>query len=89
MSKDEFNVAAIGRGAVMDSEHNLNVAFLRINLRTFDTGFHWLPDFFIKPLPEVVRQRLIERLRFHADRLESGELEKEMQQFLSLNRPGN
>jgi hypothetical protein len=80
-------VASIAREAMLDGDHNLNAAFLRINLRTTEVTFHWLPDLFIKPMPQSMREEIASRLRFHADCLESGDLEREMQKFVEVNNP--
>jgi hypothetical protein len=85
--KFEMRAAAINKDAVLDDEDNLNVAFLQINLRTLQISFHWLPDFFAKPIPELIRKEIAKRLRIHADRLESGELGRNMQKYIHVNDP--
>ncbi len=87
MGEDKYEAYAAGlpRDAVLSEDGDLNVAFLRINLNTFQIGFHWLPELFRAPIPPVIRQELAKRLHTHADKLESGELEREMQQYMNIN----
>jgi hypothetical protein len=88
MAEDyEFQVSAatLDGSSVMDEHGNLNVAFLQINMKTFQISFNWLPSLFRKPMPQVLREAIALRLRIHADRLESGELERAMQDYLDIN----
>lgn len=88
MAEDfEIRAASLGPDAVLDEENNLRVAFLQINLDTFQISFNWLPEFFHTPMPEVLRKEIVLRLRLHADKLESGELERTMQNFANVNIP--
>lgn len=48
-------------------------------------SIHWLPDLFKLPLPASVRAAIVEHLRFHAKKLETGELEARMARFAYLN----
>jgi hypothetical protein len=86
---EEFEVrtAAIEAESAFDGHDNLKFAFLMINLKTFQIGVHWLPSFFRRPMPKVLREEIVRRLRFHADMLESGELEREMQKYVEINDP--
>lgn len=67
--------------------NSLKVAFLTFDASTGEVGFHWLPDFFRVPMPDVLRRAIVERLRLHADKLECGDLERTMQNFININRP--
>lgn len=81
----EARGASKPREIVIDDEGNLTVAFLMINSETFEMGFHWLPELFGRPIPQVLREEMVKRLRLHADMLESGELEQVMQQYVDIN----
>jgi hypothetical protein len=82
----EVRAAAISPDSAFDGEGNLKFAFLMVHLKTMQIGVHWLPEFFRRPMPKVLRDEIVQRLRFHADMLESGELEREMQKYVNINR---
>ena len=86
--RDTAMSTTMSSDAVIDKEGNLTVAFLRFNIHTNLMGFHWLPEFFGHgPIPDALRKDIIERLRLHADKLENGELERDMARYSHINTP--
>lgn len=67
---------------------SVTIAFLKM-LREEGTdhthiGLMWSPLFFVNaqmPMPDEVREMIVHTLRFHADQLESRELDKRMQEL--------
>jgi hypothetical protein len=80
----EAHSASLNRDAMID-EHGIKIAFVMVQPNTGQIGMHWLPDIFLKPMPDGLRRSIAERLRFYADKLESGELEQRMKEFASIN----
>jgi hypothetical protein len=87
---DEYGVkmAAIPPDAVVD-ETGLTIAFVRVDAESGDVTVHWLPSLFSRPMPAPVREAITEKLRFHADMLENGTLERDMQKFAAINNRQN
>jgi hypothetical protein len=87
LSEYQAKATMLPGDAVVDEDENVNVAFVRINARTGDVGLMWLPDMFKSPLPSPVREAIVSALRFYADKIESGEMERIMQKFIHVNDP--
>lgn len=83
--KYEVRIAAV-RG--MDDTGGVLLAFVRLGADG-DVNLCWLPELFKGSLIPELKAALIEKLRFHADMLESGETESRMAAFANVNNPGN
>jgi len=86
---DEYEAtsASVPGNMVINEERVVTMAVLQINLKTMQIGLHWLPELFCEPLPKALRKELVEKLRHHADMLESGILERDMRKFITINDP--
>ena len=79
----DFKVTALPPEAVGDKT-GWNIGIIRMDMDPLNPrlfGISWMPEFFAVPMKDVVRKHLVKVLRFYADKLESGELEKRMKQF--------
>lgn len=87
---DKYDAKAVmfpGNAAI--DETGVTIAFVRADTQSGEINFHWLPELFIRPIPPAVKAAIVEKLRFHADKLESGEMEQRMQRFAGINASGN
>lgn len=64
-------------------DSSMVLAFLKL-FKTGQVGLMWSPFLFnnpAMPLPDELRAELVEILRYHADKLESREMDKRMQEI--------
>lgn len=85
---DEIKTVEVPWGAMAD-ETGLTIAFVRADSTSGELGVHWLPELFSRPIPPLLKKMIVEKLRFHADMLESGEMEERMRRFASINNGQN
>lgn len=75
------------REAVAD-ETGMNIAFIRLNMdlnKESLVNVGWLPEFFsMRPLAPELRDEIVRVMRLHADVLESGALEKRMEEIRKI-----
>lgn len=76
--------------AASEEDGFVMLAFIRADT-SGEISVCWLPEIFIGPIPipPEIKQEIVAKLRFHADKLESGETERRMQQFKDVNNPRN
>lgn len=84
----EYHVVTMPPGVAANAEtKTLTIAVVTLNLDPASptiVAVNWLHDFFKVPLPAELRQIIVKHLRYHADRLESGDLDKRMEELCQL-----
>lgn len=86
--KYEVRMAGVPSDAVIGEDGGIAIAFIKAS-PSGEISVHWLPELFSRPMPLAVRREIAARLRLHADKIESGELEQDMQRFVGVNNPHN
>jgi hypothetical protein len=76
------------RAYTVKRENGITSAGITLAVVTLDqerVGIAWLPELFKRPLDPAIRALIAEQLRFHAEKLESGQLEQRMRAFSTIN----
>ena len=84
-----IRISKFTREVATDQDGNWAIAQIKFNLDPSNdalTGMAWSPEFFEIELSDVMRQDLVEMLRFYADKLESGELDRRMKEITAGRR---
>jgi hypothetical protein len=84
---DDWNREGI-RAVGVNPDNVITAAGVTIAVITIDEeriGIAWLPELFKQSIPAELRALIVEQLRFHATKLESGEMEARMKVFSTVN----
>jgi hypothetical protein len=67
----------------MFSDEGLSIAVMYLNPKEGDVTMGWLPSLFVLPMPDVVRDMIVAKLRQHADKIESGEMQRDIGKYVN------
>lgn len=86
MKHDEVSLPAED---VVGADGSWTIGLLRLSLDPgvpWLVGIAWSPEFFAQPLDGILRQEIVRVLRFHAEKLESGETDRRIAEIAAAKK---
>lgn len=84
----EVRITEVPGPVAVDDTGGITLAVFRLEA-SGEVNLAWLPDLFSRPIAPDLKEVLVAKLRLHADKLESGEMEQRMARFANVNNPWN